>query len=148
MKELSLRNIAPASESRKRIFDIVFVHGIMGSAPDTWTHAMGDQKIYWPQWVAEDAPYANVWELNYETLKAKFSENHLLISELARILPLTFSAKGLGQRPIVWVAHSQGGFVLKHLVRQHLLDKSNESLANLVNMTIGVEFFATTNKCS
>lgn len=109
---------------------------------------MGDQKIYWPQWVAEDAPYANVWELNYETLKAKFSENHLLISELARILPLTFSAKGLGQRPIVWVAHSQGGLVLKHLVRQHLLDKSNESLANLVNMTIGVEFFATPHKGS
>lgn len=38
--------------------ELVFVHGLGGSAKETWTHA--DTKEFWPSWLHEDSRFDNV----------------------------------------------------------------------------------------
>ena len=91
---------------------IVFVHGLPGDATETWTTS----GICWPKdLLPQDIPDARVMTFGYSTLV--YEETPLLIRDLGKILLETLSINrryvGATTRPLIFVAHSLGGLVVK-----------------------------------
>jgi len=101
---------------------IIFVHGIMGDAVDTWTSK--NTNAYWPALLAKDHAFdgADIYVYSYPTgMWAKLS-----IDELAEHMRANFTASGVSAyKRIIFLSHSMGGLV----TRAYLL-KNKEVAAN------------------
>ena len=123
--------------------DIVFVHGLDGDPQSTWTSAGG----FWPAWLAEDLGDVRVWSLGYPAASSGWRGHGAHIITSAQSLFPRLKQAGLGQRPLVLVAHSMGGLVAKQLLRH--ADDSNDPLAEeFVRNARGVAFLATPHRGS
>ena len=105
---------------------IIFVHGFLGNAKETWTARIGETQVYWPDLVAKDEQSfsgASVYALEYETdANAKLN-----IPELAQHMLTRLRAdKVLEYDRLIFVMHSMGGLV----TRKFLID--NPSLASRI----------------
>jgi len=139
-------NLTAAFQADAALVDIVFLHGLGGSASDTWVYSDRGQQTYWPLLLGEKLPFANVSIVGYPTSKlGKFfgSEDLGLLTATAGVVDLLVS-HGLGQRPIFFIGHSLGGIVIKALLRQ-CYDSSDVRKKSLFEMTLGVIFFGTPN---
>jgi triacylglycerol esterase/lipase EstA (alpha/beta hydrolase family) len=92
--------------SRKEV--IVFVHGVIGDAKDTWTNAQ--TRSYWPALVRDDSTFsdANVWIFSYSSPRVDNAQN---IEELARKLGDELRAQDVFQshQRLYFLVHSMGG---------------------------------------
>lgn len=89
---------------------VVFVHGVLGNARDTWTHQNGG---FWPALLKEDKDFdgANVFVVDYPTPALGKS---LSIDELADSMRMTLKSQGVLDHPeLVFVMHSMGGLVTR-----------------------------------
>lgn len=131
--------------------DIVFVHGLRGSAYRTWSK--GD--ICWPRdLLRNDIPRARVITWGYDSGVARFftyasresifGHADTLLGDLARLRrDIT--------RPIIFVAHSLGGLVVKAaLIKSDGYNNHNRhaSQADIYASTSGVAFFGTPHRGS
>ena len=109
------------------IIDIVFVHGLKGDARATW-QGQGDDGVanFWPDWVAADLPGVRVWSAGYPTTLTNWFDVTLPITALANNLAHRLVNQGVGGAPIVWVGHSMGGLIIKHI----LTDAANSCVAD------------------
>lgn len=112
------------------VADVVFIHGLGGHYLTTWRHAKGDDSS-WPHWLAEEFPQVRVWSLEYAAspstwlrLLGWFSRrwrdaghSMALPDRAAQVLEL-MRLEGLGTQPLVFVCHSLGGLVAKHIIRK------------------------------
>jgi len=127
------------------ILDIVFVHGLTGSAFSTWFHE--DSSKHWPRdLVKNDISDARVMTFGYDADVARFwgqaAQDGIsgyandLLGKLAR------KRQRVDNRKIVFVAHSLGG-----LVTQRALTISRESrfphLQGIEACTVGICFLGT-----
>ena len=99
--------------------DVVFVHGLTGSAFATWRHG-DDDATSWPHWLAEDFSEVAVWSLDYPASVTKWSgsaEEGMALPDRARQILDLIAQRGLGQRPLFFICHSLGGLIVKHLLR-------------------------------
>ena len=77
----------PTSPSTTKVLELVFVHGLGGSAKDTWTHANSG---FWPSWLHEDGKFHNVrisafgYDADYKNVFA--ARNALGITDFANQL--------------------------------------------------------------
>lgn len=111
-EELFFKKVC-GQESRK--FDILFIHGLTGDPKETWTSEAGD---YWPSWLCEDFPGASVYSLGYPaSLFEKWAKKEMDLFERAGNALEYVVAKGIGERPLVIIAHSLGGILAKQIVR-------------------------------
>ena len=98
---------------------MVFVHGLIGDAFETWRYG-GNDATSWPHWLAEDFPEVAVWSLDYDASLTRWSrgiaEGMALPDRARQILDLIVQ-HGLGQRPLFFICHSLGGLVVKQLLR-------------------------------
>ncbi|CAM1508710.1 Fc.00g055580.m01.CDS01 [Cosmosporella sp. VM-42] len=104
------------SEGTDAVIDIVAVHGLNGHREKTWTAKNG---IYWLRdLLPDDVPRARIlsWGFDANTHAASgtsglflYDHAQTLVSELSRKRKLTNSS----QRPIIFIAHSLGGIVVK-----------------------------------
>uniref|UniRef100_H2YVV1 Protein SERAC1 n=1 Tax=Ciona savignyi TaxID=51511 RepID=H2YVV1_CIOSA len=133
--------------------DIVFIHGLMGGAFYSWRQqdgASGSENATdcWPEeWLPRDLPGCRVMCVEYDTNLSDWMnrcphepERHTISYRSRHIMDKVLAA-GIGDRPIVWVAHSMGGLIIKHM----LMDaKANPSkYGKILKKTKGVVFYST-----
>ncbi|KAF5900259.1 protein SERAC1 isoform X1, partial [Clarias magur] len=139
--------------------DILFVHGLLGAAFKTWRQkdcdltevekSAGIREDYtecWPKsWLAADCPNLRILSVEYDThlsdwrAKCPAENQRKSLAYRSGELLRKLKAAGVGDRPVVWVAHSMGGL----LVKKMLLDASADpELSALLKNTKGVLFYS------
>ena len=134
--------------------DVVLVHGLDGDPLGTWTNGAGLWPIIWllnshhgiesmrNQFGINDLPRRN--KIRVLTVShrggsfANDAESDPII--IARNLVRLLSHAGVGSKPIIWLAHSLGGLIVKevlHFASEHRLRQ------DLLTSTKGVVFFGT-----
>lgn len=129
-------------EKAEPVADIVFVHGLWGGAFRTWRQSnfsnsdliqqQQQQNDFfspppmtkcWPRdWLSNDFPGIRVIAVDYSSFLSdwgfKCPENYQRnsIAARSRALHKKLQAAGIGERPVIWVAHSMGGLIAKQLL--------------------------------
>ncbi|XP_067845259.1 protein SERAC1 isoform X2 [Heptranchias perlo] len=134
--------------------DVLFIHGLLGAAFKTWrqkdrSDAEDKEANYtecWPKtWLAADCPSLRILSVEYDThlsdwkSKCPVENERKSLAYRSRELLTKLKAAGVGDRPVVWVAHSMGGL----LVKKMLLDASEDpEMRSVVQNTQGIVFYS------
>ncbi|XP_061100132.1 protein SERAC1 [Conger conger] len=137
--------------------DVLFVHGLLGAAFKTWRQqdlteeekAAGTRDDYtecWPKsWLAADCPHLRILSVEYDThlsdwrAKCPVENQRKSLAHRSRELLDKLKTAGVGDKPIIWVAHSMGGL----LVKKMLLDAVNDpEMQPLLRNTKGIMFYS------
>ncbi|ETS83590.1 hypothetical protein PFICI_05466 [Pestalotiopsis fici W106-1] len=131
--------------------DIIFVHGLRGSARKTWSKG----NICWPRdLLKDDIRSARVITWGYDADVAHFFSNASQESIFGHADTLLGDLARLRQditRPIVFVAHSLGGLIVKAALIKSAEYKSHNRhprQAEIYASTCGVAFFGTPHRGS
>ncbi|KAL8785752.1 MAG: hypothetical protein Q9195_008518 [Heterodermia aff. obscurata] len=149
--------LTEVSSPRPASVDVVFVHGLNGDPHNTWTAEKS--KIFWPAQLLPpilEEEKVRVLVYGYDADVTSFTDgaskdkihNHAehLVAELAanrRIRKAT-------QRPIIFVAHSLGGLVVKRALihSSDIRGTKTEHLRSIFISTYGILFLGTPHKGS
>lgn len=142
------------SDAAHRKGDLIFVHGLGGSAWKTWSWNRNINN-FWPIWLAQRDDFTSwrIFTFGYNS-KWKGGGTNLNISDFAKDLllqMLTFTTEdastkaAIGTAPIIFVAHSMGGLVVK---KAFLLGKQDVQFAELVSKVYGIMFLGTPHRGS
>jgi pimeloyl-ACP methyl ester carboxylesterase len=134
------------------IGDIIFVHGLGGTARKTWCWN-GDVECFWPMWLADEEALSSyrIFTFGYNS-NFKSSGNNLNITDFAKDLlfqMLTFSGGlsgncvPIGHRAVIFVAHSMGGLVVK---KACILGKHDREFAGIISQVYGIVFLGTPHR--
>ncbi|XP_049914512.1 protein SERAC1 [Epinephelus moara] len=139
--------------------DVLFIHGILGAAFKTWRQkdrnmleeekeeeSRDDYTECWPKsWLAADCPNLRVLSVEYDShlsdwmAKCPVENQRKSLAYRSQELLKKLKLAGVGERPVVWVAHSMGGL----LVKKMLLDASEDpDMHGLLNNTKGIMFYS------
>ncbi|XP_074541877.1 protein SERAC1 isoform X2 [Halichoeres trimaculatus] len=141
--------------------DVLFIHGILGAAFKTWrqkdreaseekegaeAESEEDYSECWPKsWLAADCPNLRVLSVEYDSHLSDWmaqcpAENQRtsLAYRSAELLKKLKQA-GVGERPLVWVAHSMGGLLVKKMLLDAVEDPDMHAL---LKNTKGVLFYS------
>lgn len=139
--------------------DVLFIHGILGAAFKTWRQkdrnissenddmeSVNDYTECWPKsWLATDCPNIRVLSVEYDThlsdwmSKCPAENQRKSLAYRSQELLKKLLQAGVGQRPVVWVAHSMGGL----LVKKMLLDAAEDpQMQKLLKNTKGILFYS------
>jgi len=141
----------PNCRSRdEAIVDVVFIHGIQGSPFYTWRQGEGSDKALftncWPKdWLPTDYPNIRVICVQYESvfsdwfLSCPLENNKRSLDSQAEVIKRKLEACGVGERPIIWVAHSLGGLIAKRMLS---LSNVKTDCSNFLTSTKGLVFYA------
>ncbi|KAI8635320.1 hypothetical protein F5Y19DRAFT_7290 [Xylariaceae sp. FL1651] len=136
------------------VVDLIFVHGLGGSSRGTWSWKH-DTSNFWPLWLRNDSELsrARVFTYGYDAgFTGPYTTSSIL--DFAKDLLLRINTwsgdDGIptpppGQLPIVFVAHSMGGLVVK---RAYIIGKTDPNFNNIVASIAGIVFLATPHKGS
>jgi hypothetical protein len=139
------------TKNTSRRADVIFVHGINADPRKTWmTNNKLEGKRFpeecWLYWLGEDIPDVAVWTLGYPASAFAWQGFTMeLESRADNITNFLLNHPGLDrQRPIIFVTHSMGGLLVKHILRRAISGDCSESNAEfLVNQTKGIVFLST-----
>jgi pimeloyl-ACP methyl ester carboxylesterase len=134
-------NFIGGDKSANRRGDVIFIHGLDGDAFSSW-HPSGKPDVFWPQWVAEDNPELAVWTLKYDANSSEWFGGAMPIEDRARNLLGELTARDIGKKPTIIIAHSLGGLIAKQLLNQCFVP-GNEEWETIGGNVQGVVFLAT-----
>ena len=104
------------SVSRNTKCNIVFIHGVHGDYFKTWCVDY-QQENYWPAWVADQFPDTAVYALQYTAFVTRWKGGTMPLFDRAGNVLNVFDNERLFQRPTLFIVHSFGGLIIKHLWR-------------------------------
>lgn len=119
--------------------DVVFVHGLNGDPYKTWTN---DKDCFWPKWLLDDLPEADLWTVGYDASPTKWKKETLTFLKRSQSISEHLKTNGIGSRPVCFVCHSLGGLVVKQILRQSNENNSLRQNCELYNNTKSVTFLA------
>ncbi|GMH45044.1 hypothetical protein BSKO_13001 [Bryopsis sp. KO-2023] len=138
------------SASAEPLVDVVFVHGIRGSAFVTWRKEDTERELSselgscWPSsWLAKDVPQARLLGLEYAAPVSRWEGESPPFKETAHALLTRLMDAGVGSRPLIFVAHSMGGIMVKEMLAHALQDSRNARLSEFLGNTQGLIFYST-----
>ncbi|KAI4158786.1 MAG: hypothetical protein LQ342_007133 [Letrouitia transgressa] len=131
--------------------DIIFVHGLGGTAHQTWSWNR-DLTYFWPAWLACELGLSSARSLTFGyNSNFKGAATKLNITDFAKelLFHMLVFAQGFGgsfgTRPIIFVAHSMGGLVVK---KAYILGKHDSTYATIISETYGMLFLGTPHRGS
>ncbi|MEO0532486.1 MAG: hypothetical protein AAF215_01290 [Cyanobacteria bacterium P01_A01_bin.123] len=145
------------TDNADRQGDVIFVHGLGGSALETWhtdkkalekaQKSEGEafqpgQLNFWPAWLGEDYPQLGIWSLDYDIEPLAWRGNTMPLTDRATNILQVFSNKRIGNRPILFITHSMGGLLVKQMLRS-AFDFGNPRWKKIEENTKGIVFLAT-----
>ncbi|GFR49269.1 hypothetical protein Agub_g11249, partial [Astrephomene gubernaculifera] len=139
------------------LVDVVFIHGIRGGPFITWRKAgvmtrgsaasHMERSDCWPStWLAREFPRARLLSVEYlAPVSAWEGESLPLEDNVSRVMgQLAAAGVGTGQRPVVFVAHSMGGLLVKEMMaRSASQAEQGDPHARLAPSTCGIVFYGT-----
>lgn len=157
-------------------YDIIFVHGLQGHPRGTWakkvneSHAVrhyppanntgvdetgssaccnsGD--IFWPGHILpHDLPNCRILSWGYDTFVTRgwSSTNQNNLFAHAKDFLFTLERSRPLKRPIIFLAHSLGGIMVKEVLRRSEISRE-PTLQDIINSTVGIVFFGTPHRGS
>lgn len=101
--------------------NVVFVHGLGGGAYSTWDSGNSTELGYWPKSVAIQRPSSCIWTLHYTARILEWnpfarSSTIDLLDRAAWLVELLLQ-NNIQAKPIVFVAHSLGGILVKQALQ-------------------------------
>jgi triacylglycerol esterase/lipase EstA (alpha/beta hydrolase family) len=115
--------IVVGKPSKEASVDIIFIHGMGGDAISTWQSEGG----FWPEWVAEENPSSRVYSVKFPFPAIRWQQNSTLkISDRSKMIMDLLVSNGVGARPIVFIAHSLGGILIKSMLNISAISESQE----------------------
>ena len=98
--------------------DVIFVHGLGGSARGTWhPQERQDDNNFWPFWLGEDLSDVGIWSLGYEVEPFQWKGNSMPLADRAKNILDLLDSYDIGDRPIIFITHSMGGLLVKQMLR-------------------------------
>jgi hypothetical protein len=139
-----LKHVSPVTESSTAC--LVFMHGLNGHPKTTWM-ASADEDSFWPAWIAELYPDLAVISVGYEASAIAWLGPTMPIFYHAMNLLDLMKANGLLNIPLIFIAHSLGGLIVKEMI--HIADTyNNEAWQAISRRTLAVVFLATPHRGS
>ena len=141
-------------------FDIVLIHGLLGSVFKTWRQSdvMKTSRDYtecWPKsWLPADFGNCRILAVNYQTFLSNWNWNSscgraYTLKEQSVQLAQELRSAHVGERPIVYITHSQGGLLLKEMLVQIAESEMHQNgEQKLLDRTKGIVFYSTPHKGS
>ncbi|KAI0546158.1 WD40 repeat-like protein [Xylaria curta] len=146
---LGLNLLFEPSEPR---LDIIFVHGLQGGSRKTWSLRPTDPLTYWPsEWLPHEPGFrhARIHSFGYDSDWKKTAASSLTVHDFALALLADIkhsdAFKRNGDTPIVFVAHSMGGLVIK---KAYLLATRNETYKDISSRIHSMYFLGTPHRGS
>ncbi|KID83800.1 Ankyrin [Metarhizium guizhouense ARSEF 977] len=143
------RRVYIESRSRKQHFDfeqddIVFLHSHGANRYDTWR--CGD--VFWPDYIVDDFPGARALLFNYDTkIWTHFGVEDIEKTARNLVRVLGNARQGdYGGKPIVFIAHSLAGFLLKAACIECMQDSEDLIGGSILHSTRGVIFLGTPHR--
>ncbi|KAK4236050.1 hypothetical protein C8A03DRAFT_36078 [Achaetomium macrosporum] len=143
---LGLNLLHEPSEPR---VDFIFVHGLNGGSRRSWS-ASSDPSSFWPkEWLPSEAGFRHVriHSFGYDSDWTKSRESTLTIHDFGQALLADMynspNLKRNGNTPIVLVAHSMGGLVVK---KAYLLARRDPIYADIANRIHSLYFLGTPHR--
>lgn len=145
------------TENPDRTGDVIFVHGLGGSALETW-HAnkkeleqaqkiqgkdfQADRLNFWPAWLGQDYPSLGIWSLDYDIEPSAWRGHSMPLADRANNILQVLANRRIGQKPIVFITHSMGGLVVKQMLH-NTCDFGTPRWKKIEENTRGIVFLAT-----
>ncbi|KAK5215750.1 hypothetical protein LTR47_009949 [Exophiala xenobiotica] len=137
----------PHGSTSSPAVDIVAVHGLGGNAVNTWTHPKS-KKCWLRDFLPQQIPDARIMTFGYNADVA-FGQSTAEIIDHAKSLLVSLVDKREEpeeiQRPLIFVAHSLGGIVVKQALFQARLESRYQSMKDA---TLGLIFMGTPHQGS
>lgn len=115
---IGLTILYPNGDDSEALVGIITVHGLAGHPQNPWTNV--STQHYWPsKSLPEDIPKSRIMAFGYSTSNSPFHKSTAIISDIAKQLLSHLISKRESEsqrrRPIIFVAHSLGGIVIKEV---------------------------------
>ncbi|CCA76563.1 hypothetical protein PIIN_10556 [Serendipita indica DSM 11827] len=140
--DYGLLNLA---EGDNPIVDIIAIHGLDGHRLDAWTET--ESKAMWlREFLPEDIPRARILTYGYDadTRSSEFtSTNTIQRHAMGFMQAVERARKGVERRPIIFLAHSLGGIILKQALVLCQIQPEGRPLRGILTSTHAVLFFGT-----
>lgn len=136
-----------AEETKAITVDIVAVHGLNGDPKKTWTSKKNG--VYWlKDCLPHDLDSARIMSFGYNAAAAFGRTTADVIDHSKNLLSSLINKREDDEeidRPIIFIAHSLGGIVVKQVLFQARLDPLYKSICE---RTVGIVFFGTPHRGS
>lgn len=146
-----LTEVSSPTDSTPNV-DVVFVHGLNGDPHNTWTSETS--KVFWPAQILppvliDEKPRVLVY--GYDADVTSFTDGaskdkiHNHAEQLIAALQSNRRIRKATERPIVWIAHSLGGLVVKRalIYSSEIRGVKTEHLRSVFVSTYGILFLGT-----
>lgn len=130
-----------ACNNPSRQGDVIFVHGLGGTARGTWhPQEKQDDDNFWCAWLGEDLSDVGIWSLGYEVEPFRWKGNSMPLSDRATNSLDLLDSYEIGDRPIIFITHSMGGLLVKQMLRNA---RDFGKWSAIASQTRGIVFLST-----
>ncbi len=127
-------------DNPKRRGDVIFVHGLGGHARGTWhPQELRNDDNFWLTWLAQERPDLGIWSFGYKAEPFEWRGSTMPLFDRASNLQEYLEVYDFGKYPIIFIAHSMGGLLIKEMLRNAQTFQKKA----VIQQTKGIVFLST-----